>query len=103
MDRSYCAYLEHSRLLEAPEGESLGERGIVRLARRLAGSQMYIDTALTLSTPVSLKHQSESALASAALPALRGGWPGAATSAAKNSSEKKSRDPENTTRALFLA
>jgi hypothetical protein len=35
----YCAYLEHSRLLEAPEGEGLGERGIARLARRLAGSR----------------------------------------------------------------
>jgi hypothetical protein len=69
----YWAYLMHSRLLEAPEGECLGERGIARLARRRAGSQMYIDTALTLSTPVSLKHQRARALASAALPALRGG------------------------------
>jgi hypothetical protein len=36
---SYCAYLEYSRLLEAPEGENLGERGIARLARRLTGSR----------------------------------------------------------------
>ncbi len=35
----YCTYLEYSRLLEAPERERLGERGIARLARRLAGSR----------------------------------------------------------------
>jgi hypothetical protein len=32
-------YLEYSRLLETPEGESLGERGIARLARRLTRSR----------------------------------------------------------------
>ena len=43
------------------------------------------------------------AAARSALPAVTGADPGFSAMAVKNSSEKKSRDPEKTTLALFLA
>jgi hypothetical protein len=84
--------LKRTKLDEQPETEIISSRSTTMRANYS-----------TLRTPVSLKHQRARALARAALPDLVTVWPVTSTSAVKNSSEKKSREPENTTRALFLA
>ena len=56
-----------------------------------------------MRTPDCLKHQLVRAAASALLPLAALFFPAASTLAVKNSSEKRSREPEKTTLALFLA
>ena len=60
-------------------------------------------TETTFRTPDCLKHQLVRAAARALLPLEALFFPTESTLEVKNSSEKKSRDPEKSTLALFLA